>query len=279
MTINRRPIWKTPWIVPLLVLAGALVYGGIAAFQAAWVEGCKMASANGLQQIMMAMRNYHQANGCYPPQYLADKEGRPAHSWRVLILPYLELDDLSRRYRFDEPWDGPHNRLLAKEAPRCFRSPNADPKSTSTITDYVAIIGKDTLWRGAIPLRQEDVELIEQRRWKEESEGGYRENEGTRIIWFVEVANSGINWMEPRDIPLQQALVGINVSGGIQSDYSDVLPVQFIPYGCRLVPADISPDAFRKLLTVSGATEENASGKKSPVPKGAAGGARTDSSK
>ena len=52
-----------------------------------------MASANGLQQIKLALENYRQANGCYPPQYLADKFGRPMHSWRVLIWPYLAGDE------------------------------------------------------------------------------------------------------------------------------------------------------------------------------------------
>lgn len=259
MTVHRRSLWKTRWFIPLLVLSAAIVYGGIVAYQAVRLWGCKMASANGLQQMMLAMECYCQINGCYPPQYLADKDGRPTHSWRALILPYLDGGGVWRRYRFDEPWDGPHNRLLASEMPRCFRSPNADPKSTSTTTDYVGIAGEDTLWRGIVSLRREDLATLEQRQWKEEIGSGDRGDNGTRIIWFVEVANSGINWMEPRDIPLEQALVGINVPGGIPSDYSDVLPAWTkIPSSFDLIPVGISPDAFRKMLTISGAMEDKA---------------------
>ena len=44
------------------------------------------------------------------------------HSWRVLLLPYLDQLELYNAYRFDEPWDGPNNRLLADRMPRhyCF---------------------------------------------------------------------------------------------------------------------------------------------------------------
>ena len=31
------------------------------------------------------------------------------HSWRTLILPFLDQAGLYRAYRFDELWDGPHN--------------------------------------------------------------------------------------------------------------------------------------------------------------------------
>ena len=131
--------------------------------------------------------------------------------------------------------------------PACFRSPNGDRNSKSPTTDYVAIVGKDTLWRGAVPLRPSDLERIQKRFWKEET-AGLDPDKRTRIVWFVEAANTGINWMEPRDVPLEQALVGVNVAGGIQSDYSDGLPAQLMPYGCDWVPVGdpargFSPDA------------------------------------
>src|SRR5205085_2654787 len=41
-------------------------------------------------------------------------------SWRVAILPYLANDHLYRRFKLDEPWDGPHNRTLLAEMPEVF---------------------------------------------------------------------------------------------------------------------------------------------------------------
>jgi hypothetical protein len=42
----------------------------------------------------LAVANYHETYGSYPPAYVADRDGRPMHTWRVLILPFLEQKDL-----------------------------------------------------------------------------------------------------------------------------------------------------------------------------------------
>ena len=196
----------------------------------------RSATAQKLLNIQIALTLYYQENHCYPPQYLTDRQGRPAHSWRVLLLPFLHHKDLFRRYSFDEPWNGPHNRLLTTEMPEEFRSPFLDSKST--ITQYLGIAGTETSWRGAIPLREEDL----------------RPRDTTNsLIWVVEARNSDINWMEPRDMPFDQALAGINVAegGGIQSNYPDALPAQTKPFGCEWIPINISPEKLRLMLTVA----------------------------
>jgi hypothetical protein len=182
--LSRRSLW-------LWIGIGVVVLGGIVTIQMARVVVYGMGTAKRLQMIAMALECYHEVNGCYPPQFLTNKQGQPAHSWRVLVLPYLSHENLYRRYRFDEPWDGPHNRLLAMEMPEEYRSPFLD--SESTITQYVGISGSDTAWRGAIPL----------------SRKGLRSTGNDAIIWLVEAANSDIHWMEPRDIPIEQASNGL----------------------------------------------------------------------
>jgi hypothetical protein len=51
----------------------------------------------------LALRNYHDRYGRFPPAYVADEHGRPTHSWRVLLLPWLDHRAIYDRYRFDEP--------------------------------------------------------------------------------------------------------------------------------------------------------------------------------
>ncbi len=97
-----------------------------------------MVAANNLRQIAIALANYADSNGGrLPPAVLRDREGRALHSWRVLILPYLEQGDLYREFRLDEPWDSPHNKALLPRMPREYASPRdlpgearADPYST-----------------------------------------------------------------------------------------------------------------------------------------------------
>ena len=83
----------------------------------------------------MAVANYHETYGCFPPAYVADRDGKPMHSWRVLILPFLEQRELYNAYNFAEPWDGPNNRKLADgsggstSAPAWSRIRSARPAS------------------------------------------------------------------------------------------------------------------------------------------------------
>src|SRR5579871_332674 len=57
---------------------------------------------NNLMHLGLAVHDYHSANGHFPPAYVLGKDGKPWHSWRVLLLPYLHRDDLYKRYHFDE---------------------------------------------------------------------------------------------------------------------------------------------------------------------------------
>jgi hypothetical protein len=232
--VRRRRIFRI-----VLLFAGGLALLALAlAFLRvrAMVRFC--GSINRLQQIATAMKCYHRSYGRYPPQFLTDQQGRPAHSWRVLLWPYLCADDSWKRYRFDEPWNGPHNRLLAGEMPEIYRSPFTDSKSTTT--QYVGIAGKKTSWQGATAMSDTDL----------------RCSDKEHLIWLVEAANSDIHWMEPRDIPLEQAWAGINApgGGGIQSNYSDVLPAQVLPYGNESLPVDLSLAKFREMLTIRGSS-------------------------
>ncbi len=94
------------------------------AVQAARQAARRTVSMNNLKQIALAMLNYVEAKGAFPPAYIADKTtGKPLLSWRVAILPYLEREDLFKEFHLDEPWDSQHNKALIPRMPRVYRSP------------------------------------------------------------------------------------------------------------------------------------------------------------
>ena len=232
-------------------IAGLLALAGWSAFKSVRESVHRAGTLNRLRQIQLALDNYYSDHRCYPPQYLADTEGRPQHSWRVLILKYIN-PELYKRYKFDEPWNGPHNRLLASEMPAEYRSPFLT--SNSTVTQYIGIAGKETPWRGTTPLSYDDL-----RSSVSESAPNH-----VPLIWFVEAANSDIKWMEPRDMPYEQAVAGINVPGGrgVQSNYADALPAEIKPFGQAWVRADITPETFRTMLRITEGTNKAAESKK-----------------
>ncbi|MCL2118213.1 MAG: DUF1559 domain-containing protein, partial [Planctomycetaceae bacterium] len=58
-----------------------------------------------LKSMWIAMHAYHDKYGSLPPAYTVGADGKPLHSWRVLLLPFLETGDWHQQIRLDEPWD------------------------------------------------------------------------------------------------------------------------------------------------------------------------------
>src|SRR5204863_3233790 len=54
-------------------------------------EGARRSQCkNNLKQIALALRQYEAEYHALPPAYTVDADGKPLHSWRTLILPYLD---------------------------------------------------------------------------------------------------------------------------------------------------------------------------------------------
>jgi hypothetical protein len=80
------------------------------------------AAQNNLKQIGIAIHNYHDVNG-HCPGNVYGKDGTPLLSWRVLILPYMEQEQLYQRFKLDEAWDSPANKTWSQTAVRVFQVP------------------------------------------------------------------------------------------------------------------------------------------------------------
>jgi hypothetical protein len=99
-------------------------------------------SEDNLRNLADALVAYREHFGHYPPAVVWGPDGKPWHSWRVLILPFLKRKHVSGyardtercrwdqsvnkvylEYRFDEPWDGPHNSRLLGQMPEVYSDP------------------------------------------------------------------------------------------------------------------------------------------------------------
>ena len=156
----------------------------------------RLRCASNLKMIGLALQNYNDVYGCFPPVCTTDENGKPMHSWRVLILPFMEQRALYDRYDFNEPCDGPHNSLLAKDMPADFRCPH-DPANAGTNTNYVAVVGPETIWQPDHGTTFREIE-----------------DGSSRTIAVIEASGSGIHWMEPRDLPFAAIAKGVNPKPG-----------------------------------------------------------------
>ena len=64
---------------------------------------------NNLKQIGLALHEYVQEYDALPPAFTVDAQGRPLHSWRTLILPFLEQEALYKTIDLSKPWNDPAN--------------------------------------------------------------------------------------------------------------------------------------------------------------------------
>ena len=191
-------------------------------------------SMNNLKQLGLAMHNYHDTYLCFPPAVITDADGKPMRSWRVAILPFIEQAPLYEQYDFAEPWDGPNNRALEGMFPPAYRCPS-DPLTAPLRTSYVMIVGEGTI--GGDPNEAVTMASI---------------TDGTSYtILAVEVAASGIHWMEPRDLTVEEAVTFI--TNPAASEFTQVHPggvnVLMADGSVRFLSSSMDPQMLRSLLT------------------------------
>ncbi|PHR93507.1 MAG: hypothetical protein COA78_32735 [Blastopirellula sp.] len=143
-----------------------------------------------ITRIGLALENYHRKHGAYPPAYLADANGKPLHSWRVLILPFLDEQTLYDQYDFSEPWNGPNNIQLLDKTPRVYACPDTEhfhQQRQEFCTSYLAVVGQKTAWPGATGRKKSEIK-------------------DTMSLLLVECDEPNIPWLQPRDLSYDQAI-------------------------------------------------------------------------
>jgi len=192
-----------------------------------------------LMMIAIALRNYQSQWGVYPPAYISGENGKPLHSWRVLLLPHLGHWSLYNRYRFDEPWDSEHNSQLIASRPDVFGCPLDREGANRAYTNYVLVTGPGTAYPSPseFPIATEVAS-----RWS--------------ALQVVEVAGYSVLWTEPADLRVDQMdyTVGIsststgrNISSNHQGG-AEVLWGNGVP---TFLPSSVTPAELRALTSGS----------------------------
>lgn len=114
---------------------------------------------NNLKQIALALSNYESAHGAYPPAYTIDADGRPLHSWRTLILPYMEQQALYDRIDLTKPWDDPANDQARNTVVPGYQCPSHfdDDPEHAGFTTYLAVVTPDSAIRTADSLSHAEL--------------------------------------------------------------------------------------------------------------------------
>jgi prepilin-type processing-associated H-X9-DG protein len=199
------------------------------------------ACRNNLKAIVIGLHNYHDTYGTLPPAYITDATGKPIHSWRIMILPFIEEKPLYDRYRFDEPWDGPNNIQLLSEMPSIYGCPASSTNRSLGIANYLAVVGPHAAWQGETPRSLDQF-----------ADG----TSGTLLV--VESHGSGICWLQPTDLDADLMPKQINppASAGISSPHThpgrSSVHVAFADGSVRWLDGNSTPQQLQALLTIDG---------------------------
>lgn len=157
------------------------------------------------------MQHYRDQFGSLPPAYTVDGQGNRLHSWRVLLLPFLEHQALYDRIRLDEPWDSPFNQQFHRQAEiqyyflcpeiRSRRNGYKKIAASDGLCGYSVVVGGETPFPHEKSVKFDDI------------------TDGlSQTVLLVETMEP-FCWMDPNaDVTFGAALDGINKrAGGVGS--------------------------------------------------------------
>lgn len=239
---------RSPWIsaglLSVVIFIGVWIVWQIAIGMGslAWVQKvhqrqAKAGCLNNLSRIAKALNEYAANHGAYPPPVVYDENGKPMHSWRVLILRELGEFEIYNRYRFDEPWDSERNsELVGRLCPRVYVSPGANDFRNVSYSNYFLIVGDG----GLFPSQGQPL-----------SPSSISDGSGNTLL-VVEGANLFHEWTQPIDIDIanwnQPGATKISL-GGTHADGSTAA----LADGSTVwLPDDMAPEALKGLISANG---------------------------
>ena len=233
---ERGPVNCALVSLPMTFLFAVVLFPGVSTpREVSRRSQCK----NTLKQIGLAMHNYYDVYGRFPPA----NPGKPKSSWRVALLPYVEQEAIAEQYDLNQAWDSPENARLQSQVIPAYDCPSRPSRVDSNgrfLTAFVVPTMAGSMFAGAQGAQFNDI------------------TDGTsNTLMAFEACGSAIVWTEPRDIDSSRVEFSINGPGTI-SGRSDSLISSWHVGGAQVVLADgsarfvrssIDPAILKKLLT------------------------------
>ena len=191
-----RPKSGAPWKILLIIFGGAallmvpcLIALLLPAVQQAREAARRAQCKNNLKQIALAMHNYHDSYGTFPPAVTYSADGKPMHSWRVLLLPFLDEVALHAQYNMNEPWNSPANSQLLSRMPKVYACPSSPPELG--VTHYAVPVGPRTMFPPERGVAAREI------------------TDGTSAtLMVIETFGTSLNWMAPVDMTVSAGVPG-----------------------------------------------------------------------
>ena len=186
---------------------------------------------NNLHLVTVALHNYHDAYGALPPAMTTDVTGRPLHSWRTLILPFLDQRILYESIDLSKPWDDPVNADALSKIPMIYRCPSFE--GPSHLTTYVAVVGPNACFP---PQNSRTL--------------GEITDDRSQSAMVVETpAAAAVPWMAPQDGGTE---VLLRLNSEAQTLHEKGIFVAFVDGHVRFLNIDVPAATRAALVTING---------------------------
>ena len=186
---------------------------------------------NNLKQIALALHNYADVYHALPPAYTADADGKPLHSWRTLILPYMEESQLYKTIDLSKPWDDPTNAKAFNTAISGYQCPS--DKLPANQTTYLAIVGPNSCLKPG-----------EYRTFADITDGT------AKTLMVIEVSSDqAVPWMSPKDADVQ-AVMGFTPDSKLV--HAGGCNAAFVDGSVRFLDADLPAADRRAMISIAG---------------------------
>lgn len=157
-----------------------------------------------MERVVTALLEYHDKHGSLPPEYTVAEDGKPLHTWRVLILPYLDENELYDQIDLKQPWDSERNRAFHERMPEVYKC--ASDTTEPGLADYFVVSGKETPFHGSEKRTLDDImdglgETVALVEWKGDVENNWMDPAGR--ITFEEASRGS----EAKDAKIGQKVI------------------------------------------------------------------------
>lgn len=185
---------------------------------------------NNLKALGLAFTMYQEKFGVFPPAYTMDANGKPLHSWRTLLLPYLDQVALYETIDLSKPWNDPANAKARGTRVLAYECPWNDPQ---TKTNYLAIVTPGSCLRPG-------------------ASRGFRnvpDGLSNTIVVIEAPPYAMVHWMSPLDA--DESLV-LSIGPDSKMSHSSGGHALLGNGDVRFIPSDLAPDVRRALMSAAG---------------------------
>ena len=194
----------------------------------------RMQCTNNLKQIALALLNYEEVYHALPPACTFAEQGNPLHSWRTLILPYIEQQALYDKIDLSKPWNDPANQWAREKEVPAYSCPSVEMPGGNTT--YLAVVSPGSC-----------LQSDKARRLSEVTD----EHRLTIVVVEADYRHS-VPWMEPVDMDEDTFLERVAANRG---PHPTIFNVVFLDGEVRGLNRDISAASLKALVSIAGNDE------------------------